>query len=560
MDSHSSIRKLVAYILLLSCVNLFTGCHRFYRPVKVDASSPKARQASLKQLSGQGGYFILRHGGNSYSLENITFDQSAMTLLADVEDVPSDHQLYINDVRQRFKYSKAKNQQGVLKEVHLYAGNKLVIDTTQRYTLPLSEIEKIEVLEHDKGRTSTSYVLGGLGITLGAALVAILIAAAVEPQPEPEPLPPGSSCPYISAYDGEKYVLQGEVYGGAIFPQLQRYDYLPLEIAQSENIYKLKISNELQEIQHTDFADLLVVEHESANEVMIDPAGRVHSISEPKSADRALLNERMDMKGMLASKDRQSCLFNDPENRNSVESLFLSFKNDRRSSKAKLILNLRSSSWFDHLYGKFTRAFGASYGKWTREQLKEPAEKMQAWTNEQSIPLAISVKTKDGWQEIERLSTVGPLLNREIVVPLDIPALEVTDIKLTCGYMFWEIDYAAIDYTGDESLSITRLKPYEAINEKLADVLPFILHADKKFLDQPGIGDATVLKYRAKEVTAGKVQTVFLHTSGHYEHVRDYKGAPKNAFLKSFSKPGALAAYSRQEFLRAFNSLADASN
>ena len=559
MDSQSSFRKFVAYILLLSCFNLFTACQRFYRPVKVEASGADARQASLKTLSGDGRYFILRQGANSYSLNNVTIDQSGMTLTSDIKAVPEDHQLYIEDLKQRFKYSKSKNQQVVLKEVHLYTANRQPIDSNQRYTLPLSEIDRIEVIQHDKSRTSTSYIIGGLALTLGAAIVVALVAVATAPQPEPVNIPPGSSCPYVSAYDGEKFVLQGEVYGGAIFPQLQRDDYLPLDAALTDNNYILKLSNELQEVQHTDFADVLVVEHDPEQQVMVDPDGKIHSVSQRVSIDQAMLNGQMDVKEQLAAKDRQSCLFNDLGNRGDRESLYLTFKNINHSAKAKLIMNLRSSPWFDHLYGNFTRAFGNSYNSWIREQAKEPAAKMEAWMNEQSIPLVISVKTEDGWQEVRKLNTIGPLLNREVIIPLNIPASETAEIRLSCGYMFWELDYAAIDYTNDAAFEIERLKPYEAINEKQVDVLLSILNADKKFLDQPAVGDATILKYRGKKARTGKTQSVFLHTSGHYEHVRVYKGSPKTAFLKSFSKPGALAAFSKQEFLKSWNKLADVS-
>ena len=39
--------------------------------------------------------------------------------------------------------------------------------------------------------------------------------------------------------------------------------------------------------------------------------------------------------------------------------------------------------------------------------------------------------------------------------------------------------------------------------------------------------------------------TVFLHTHGHYEYVRDYSGKPNLAELKSFRAPGTFAAWSK---------------
>jgi hypothetical protein len=55
-------------------------------------------------------------------------------------------------------------------------------------------------------------------------------------------------------------------------------------------------------------------------------------------------------------------------------------------------------------------------------------------------------------------------------------------------------------------------------------------------------------------------QTVFLHSSGYYKHIRNYSGSPKVAFLKSFNQPGAFSAFSRQKYAEAWNKIATAKN
>jgi hypothetical protein len=95
---------------------------------------------------------------------------------------------------------------------------------------------------------------------------------------------------------------------------------------------------------------------------------------------------------------------------------------------------------------------------------------------------------------------------------------------------------------------VQEIKPYLAIDENGANVLPSLLYADKNYLNQPKIGNAAILKYKAIEKTKNQQQTVILHTSGYYEHVRDYSGMPKIAFLKGFSKAGAFAAFSKNKF------------
>lgn len=55
-----------------------------------------------------------------------------------------------------------------------------------------------DMLLRDKGRTTMSYVLGGLGITAGVFAIAVVIVAATK-----------SSCPFVSAYDGKDVSLAG---------------------------------------------------------------------------------------------------------------------------------------------------------------------------------------------------------------------------------------------------------------------------------------------------------------------------------------------------------------
>ena len=62
----------------------------------------------------------------------------------------------------------------VLDEVHFYIQPDSVA-VPGMYNLQLSQIQKIEVIEKDKKRTTTSYILGTIGITLGALALPILI-------------------------------------------------------------------------------------------------------------------------------------------------------------------------------------------------------------------------------------------------------------------------------------------------------------------------------------------------------------------------------------------------
>src|SRR5207237_9778106 len=140
--------------------------------------------------------------------------------------------------------------------------------STDTLTLSLDRIQKIEVIEKDNKRTTNSYVIGAIGYTFGSLAVAAIIIVATK-----------SSCPFVSANTGNEFELQGEIYGGAIYPQMARDDYMPLRMKPTaEGTLQVKISNELKEKQYTDFADLLLITHSENTKVLSDEKGNLYEI------------------------------------------------------------------------------------------------------------------------------------------------------------------------------------------------------------------------------------------------------------------------------------------
>jgi hypothetical protein len=523
---------------LLFLVTAVVSCQRFYIPVAAPAASSQAKGQVVQENKSQNKYFILRHGSGIYAMRNVQVDQQAQQLNFQVSSLPDAHTLYISPKR-RYTYKRQRGEEVVLSEVHLYTRGTENLDTTATISLPLDSINKIEVIEFDKARTTTSYILGGIGYTLGAMTVAAVIVALTK-----------SSCPFVSVYDGSTYQVQGELFGGAIYPSLERSDYMTLRIQPIDGSYQIKISNELQEKQYTNFANLLVVTHSKDVMALADQQGNVYTVGPTKAADKAILNNKQDVTAALQTTDKLLCTFNDTGT-TTMNTLMLHFDKPAAQKEAKLVLQLKNSYWFDFLYGEFTKAFGSYYNQWVKKQKKVPASELEKWTLEQHIPLQVALKTTSGWKVVDNLKTIGPLTNREVLVPLDLQEVtgDKVEVKLTTGFMFWELDYAGIDYSPNSEFTVQTLQPYFATDEKGANVLPHLAKDDGRYLDQPQPGSEAILKYKFDQpVAPGQTTTVILHTKGYYEHVRQYTGKPRIAFLKSFKAPGAFAAFSRQQY------------
>jgi hypothetical protein len=532
------LKKFNSIFTSLFFLFVFVGCHNYYKATQSRTGTSTETAGSIDSLKKQNRYFILRSGSYSWYMKDIALGANQKTLSCQLDSVSYLHKLHFTLGRKRkMQYVKSKMEDlGVLNEVHLFIPPDTAI-TPGTYTLSLDKVQKIEVIEKDKKRTTSSYVIGAIGYTLGAAVVVGIIIAATK-----------SSCPFVSAYDGNEFSLQGEIYGGAIYPQLARHDYIPLRMTpMPDGTLQLKISNELQERQYTDMADLVVITHDKHTKVLADEKGKLYSVSDPQAPMAAQLgNNKNVLSALLTSGDNEMLYMDDSSRADAGNEVTMKFNKPINASEGKLILSLKNSYWLDLLYGELAKGFGTYYASYIQEQKNKPAAELLKWVKEQQIPLEVSVKTKEGWKKISDITTIGPLANREIVVPFELPATTepVTEIKLSAGFMFWEIDYAAMDFTSDNSFTVQRLSPSSATDETHKNVLPKLEKEDGLYLEQPEIGNTATLVYKSKVNTdKSKSQTYILHAKGYYEHIRDFKNKPDVMFLSQFRQPNAFPVF-----------------
>ncbi|MGE5107210.1 MAG: hypothetical protein ACM3H8_06680 [Sphingobacteriales bacterium] len=523
----------INYILLITVCIIIFSCNSYY---KASVANKKPETIDSLQLNNR--YFVLRSGESSFYMKGVKLSSDKQTLQCILDSLPPEHQLHLSKgIRGNMRYKNTPAQLPVLNEVHLYIAQDNLIKAGD-YTLTLDKVQKIEVLEKDRKRTTNSYVIGALGYTLGAfAVVGIIIAATK------------SSCPFVSAYNGTDFNVQGEIYGGAIYPQLVRHDYLSLKMAPAANgDLQIKISNELKEKQYTDIAELLVITHAKGTKVLSDESGNLYTVSKPQTAFSATLGNKDVRSALNEAGDNKLLYFDDSSTTNAGNELILGFNKSLQQNKARLILSLKNSYWLDFLYGDMIKGFGSYYPTFIKQQKKKPIDALKKWSRDQQIPLEISVETASGWKKITELTTIGPVTTREVVVQVDLSGTEgnITKIKLSSGFMFWEIDYAAIDYSNENNFTVQKINPYKATDETGKDVLSAFEKEDGVFLEQPLPGTVATLNYKWNKPADDKqTQSFILHTKGYYEHVREFTGKPNVKFLKQFTQPNAFAVYGK---------------
>ncbi len=527
----------ISIFLLFAFVNLVIGCSSYF---KVNTSATTAPLSA--QIKNKSKYFIVHEGTNAWHLKSVSLNEEKKEINGAIEFLPVNHQNY-ERIDPKLTYHKYKPRfigSDPTIEVHLYISD-YVVGQDSLVSIPLSVIQKIEIYDKAIGQTVTSHVIGTLGVIAAVIVVIGVITILTK-----------SSCPFAYVNDGHSFTFTGELFGGAIYSSLERDDYMPLPCCKlTKGDYQVKISNELLERQYTNLVELIVVEHPDHTQLLLDKAGTIQTISNAVSPSHALSEKNNDYAQSIASRDSSSCVFNDENVSNKdLSNLILSFKKPANAKTGKLIINAKNSFWLDYIYGKFNEQFGTYFNEFSENQKKVPMQKINQWTLDQGIPLSVYVQNESGWKFVDYFNVIGPLASRDMVMSLDLSDTkgEEVKIKLECGFMFWELDYAAMDFSENIPVKISQVTASIALDENGNDVSCLIASSDDKYLIQPEVGNEVILDYSIPAPDQNHRQSIFLHSRGYYEYIRDYRTEPNFLYLSSFRKKGSFAKFSKEHY------------
>lgn len=168
------------------------------------------------------------------------------------------------------------------------------------------------------------------------------------------------------------------------------------------------------------------------------------------------------------------------------------------------------------------------------------------------MPLKVYLETPQGWQLVENIPLVGPLAARDLVVPLDLVQVgpDALRVKLEAGFMFWEVEYAALDARPEQPATLEKCRPQTALDEHGRDQRDHLAAVDAQYLRQPHPGMEITLHYQSA-LAAPATQprrSAFLRTRGCYKHIRHYEGLPNLPELYAFRKPGRFMEFSAEKY------------
>ncbi len=380
--------------------------------------------------------------------------------------------------------------------VHIYVAPDSVIKNDGNHvSIPFENIAKAEINKVDGAKT----VIISTGIAVGTVYAVALIWLLVK----------GGSCPFIYSEDGTSASFEGEIYSGATAIPLERNDYLPLKsIKPVDGLYKIKLANEVKEIQNTNLTELLVFDHSPETAIMVDKYGKSHTLTDIKKPLSASDCYGRSLGEELSGYDSLryiSQVLRDPILKDTIS---LSFEKPQNATSARLVVSGKNTMWLDFMFVKFTDLFGNRYDNWKEKRNQKSQEELLKWSFDQGMPLAVYIETASGLKFADYFNLPGPMADKADVLNLDLSGVtgDKVNIKLVAGLLFWDIDFAAMDFSDDHELVKTIVPLSSATDENMKNVSQLLLRDDDLYLIQPEVTNETSVTFAAPPSCSGKKQ------------------------------------------------------
>lgn len=414
------------------------------------------------------------------------------------------------------------------------------------YEVSLDQVQRfwVETRELQKGRTI------GLAAAVTVGTLALIVGIAVALK---------QSCPFVYSWDGSRYVFDAEPYGGAISRGLEKDDFSQLEhLREQDGLYRLKVTNEVDETQFTNLTELWVVDHPAETRVAADVRGKLHTLAAPQAPLSARDAAGHDLLPWLRATDR--VIWEPPAvpdaNGKLQSDIVMTFPKPAGATQVKLVANAATGLWGSYMIKKMVGLRGRDVGAWytSMDESESARDALFAWeVREQLFALKISVEEPTGWEVRGILPGTGPFISKDRIVLLDVSRVQGDQlcIRIQPPAGFWALNSFAVDYTADRPVNVERIEPATATDLQGKNVLPELAANDDRYLAMPNIGDTADLTFRVPPQHAGTDRTVFLHSRGYYRLHIAASGEPDTKTLQEIENvPGAAARYAANQFAK----------
>ncbi|HZW39433.1 MAG TPA: hypothetical protein VFF33_09055 [Ignavibacteriaceae bacterium] len=384
------------------------------------------------------------------------------------------------------------------------------LNDNKLHTYSVNDILYVKVLRKDASKTTLACIGGGI---VAAGVVVVIILASKQ------------SCPFIYSYDGKNYVFDAEPLGGAITEGLERTEISRLDnIKPVDNTYKIKMTNEVDEVQYVNNLSLLTVDHPVNTVAVPDAQGNFYAVK-PINPLLAFDEEGNNLNNFISKDDGVYWMtkkFASPEPvQDTRHHLTFSFDKPKDADNVNLVLNIGTSLWGSYMIKDMLLLRGNTVNDWYKNVNEGGVEKnLMDYYLEQEELYTIKIYVKEGndWVVRGKINGGGPFISETRTVKLDITNVknDKLEIRLNPPKTFWTLDYVAVDYN---SVPITSEEIHftKAVDEQENNAAELLQTNDKNYAVIPDKQKEYFLQFPAPDLKEKMERTVFAKSSGYYK-------------------------------------------
>ncbi|UCC43161.1 MAG: hypothetical protein JSU65_08395 [Candidatus Zixiibacteriota bacterium] len=392
-----------------------------------------------------------------------------------------------------------------------------------RGNIPLASVSLVQTSRPDVVSSLTAY--GTIGVLAVASVTALDDDGTGLWVRVTYPTSGGSgSCPFVFTYDGQEYHFESETVAGAVCRSLERSNLEVLRyLKPHDGTYRLALSNQSPESQHTNELSVLAVDHPVGTNVVPDVRGSLHTVRNPLAPITAAgldgtdcLEQILHVDDIMFESDLTSRDFNTDDQLR--DGIICEFERPDGADAAKLIVNgVNTHLGYFALETLFSMR-GPNKLHWYHELDNNPTErkKLIDWMMREG-GLTISVWQNGNWVKQSWMPDVGPRVTAQKLAVLDLKAVagSTVRIKLECATDLWLIDQVAMDYSEDEKIEIVPARLVQAKDDSDRDITEILNQIDTLYYSALP-GDFALLSYEAVPEKEGVQRSFALKSTGYY--------------------------------------------
>ncbi len=359
-------------------------------------------------------------------------------------------------------------------------------------------------------------------------VVVVLVAALTHHEEKQAPPPQTTSCPLVYSWDGAQFVLDAEPYGGATIHALERTDVTELEhLASSNGRYRLLLTNEMEETQHTNRIELMVVDHASGVVVAPDLEGMPHGFTAVHRLVEARDQAGRDLLPWLVEKDQATwhpdlaAISKHLPLTDVRDHITLTFDRPAGVRNAYLLADVATSPWGASMIRPMLEMRGATLGLfYAAINANEGARrKLHEW-NEREELFYLDVEVEEGgrWVRHGHVIGGGPVVAETRAIPLDLSRVtgDRVRVRLHPPIGYWMFNAFRLA-DAEAPIRVQTVAPQNAQDGEGRSVLASLIGDDNAYLTFATNEDRGVVSFPAPAQVRGMSRTVFARTRGWYE-------------------------------------------